>query len=170
MSADVGAGTRENPFIFRAEQVIDRPVDDVFAFFSQAENLQRLTPEWLHFKILNIDPNPVRQGTLIRYRLRWRVFPIYWTTRITVWEPPHRFVDEQLRGPYRFWRHEHRFVSEGSGTRIHDEVRYLLPFGALGRMVHRMQVRNDVESIFAYRHSAVTSVFNSRKNSPVKRK
>lgn len=162
MSADVGKGTPESPFLFRAEQFIGRPVDEVFAFFARAENLQRLTPEWLHFKILNIDPNPVRQGTLIRYRLRWRVFPIYWTTRITVWEPPHRFVDEQLKGPYRLWRHEHRFVPEGSGTRIHDEVQYLLPFGTLGRIVHRVQVRNDVESIFAYRRSAVTSVFGIR--------
>lgn len=156
-----GAGTPASPFVFRAEQFIDRPVDEVFGFFAQAENLQRLTPNWLHFKILRIDPNPVREGTLIRYRLRWRVFPIYWTTRITVWDPPRRFVDEQLKGPYRLWRHEHRFVSENHGTRIHDEVRYLLPFGILGRMVHRMRVRQDVESIFAYRRAAVTSVFET---------
>jgi hypothetical protein len=164
VSADVGAGTPESPFLFRAEQFIGRPVDEVFAFFARAENLQRLTPDWLHFKILNIDPNPVREGTLIRYRLRWRVFPIYWTTRITTWDPPHRFVDEQLKGPYQLWRHEHRFVPEGSGTRIHDEVQYLLPFGALGRIVHRIRVRNDVESIFAYRRSAITSVFGVREN------
>jgi ligand-binding SRPBCC domain-containing protein len=127
VSAGVGAGTPESPFLLWADQFVDRPVGEVFAFFAQAENLQRLTPDWLHFKILSIDPNPVREGTLIRYRLRWRVFPIYWTTRITVWDPPHRFVDEQLKGPYQLWRHEHRFQPEGRGTRIYDKVQYLLP-------------------------------------------
>ena len=161
MNENVAEGTAQAPFVFRAEQFVDRPVPEVFAFFAQAENLQRLTPDWLHFKILGIDPNPVREGALIRYRLRWRIFPIYWTTRITVWDPPHRFADEQLRGPYRLWRHEHRFEAERGGTRIHDEVRYLLPFGVLGRIVHRIQVRKDVETIFAYRRAAVNSVFGT---------
>jgi len=151
-------------FIFRAEQYIARPIDDVFGFFSRAENLQELTPPWLHFRILSVDPNPVRKGTLIRYSLRWRVFPIRWTTEIVEWDPPHRLVDVQLKGPYRLWRHEHRFVSEGEGTRMFDEVRYELPFGILGDLVHRLKVRHDVEGIFAYRQEAVEQVFQRNCN------
>ena len=148
-------------FIFRAKQYVDRPIDEVFAFFSRAENLQKLTPSWLHFRILSVNPSPVRKGTLIRYALRWRVFPIRWTTEIIEWDPPHRFVDLQLKGPYRLWHHEHRFVAEGNGTRIFDEVRYELPFGMLGSLVHWLKVRRDVEGIFAYRREAVQRILGS---------
>jgi uncharacterized protein len=146
-------------FAFRAEQYVARPLDQVFDFFSKAENLQELTPRWLHFRILSVEPEPVRQGTLIRYALRWRIFPIRWTTEIVAWEPPHRFVDVQLKGPYKLWHHEHRFVAEGEGTRIFDEVRYELPFGWLGTIAHKAKVRRDVESIFAYRRQVVSRVF-----------
>jgi hypothetical protein len=149
------------PFIFRAEQYVPRPLGEVFEFFSKAENLQELTPSWLHFRILQVNPSPVRQGTLIRYSLRWRVFPIRWTTEITEWDPPHRFVDVQLKGPYKLWHHEHRFAAEGSGTRISDEVQYALPFGPLGLIAHRLKVKKDVETIFAYRKEVVTRLFGS---------
>ena len=145
--------------VFRAEQYIERPVEDVFAFFARAENLQELTPAWLHFRIRSVEPNPIRKGSLIRYSLRWRIFPIRWTTEIMEWDPPHRFLDVQLKGPYRLWHHEHRFVAEGAGTRMFDEVRYELPFGVLGAVVHALKVRRDVEGIFAYRKQAVEKVF-----------
>src|ERR1022692_892876 len=147
------------PYIFRAEQFVPRPLGDVFEFFSKAENLQTLTPEWLHFRILSVKPSPVRKGTLIRYSLRWRLFPIRWTTEIIEWDPPHRFVDSQLKGPYQLWHHEHRFAAEGNGTRISDEVQYLLPFGVLGSIAHRLKVKNDVETIFAYRTDVVQRRF-----------
>lgn len=149
------------PFIFRAEQVVPRPLEEVFDFFSRAENLQQLTPPWLHFRILSVAPQPVRRGTLIRYSLRWRVFPIRWTTEIIEWDPPHRFVDEQLNGPYKLWHHEHRFIAEGNATRIQDEVQYLLPFGLIGRVAHSLKVRRDVESIFEYRKKAVAERFGA---------
>lgn len=148
-------------FTFLAEQHIERPIDEVFAFFSRAENLEELTPPWLHFRILGVDPNPIRKGTLIRYSLRWRVFPIRWTTEIVEWYPPHRFVDLQLKGPYRLWHHEHRFIPEGNGTRMFDEVRYELPFGILGNLVGWLKVRSDVEGIFAYRKQAIQRVLAS---------
>lgn len=147
------------PYIFRADQFVPRPLNEVFDFFSKAENLQKLTPEWLHFRIISVDPTPVRKGTLIKYSLRWRIFPIRWTTEITEWDPPHRFVDLQLKGPYKLWHHEHRFVAEGNGTRIHDDVQYSLPFGVLGSIAHRLKVKHDVASIFAYRTEAVNSLF-----------
>jgi ligand-binding SRPBCC domain-containing protein len=150
------------PYILCAEQFVPRPLPDVFEFFSNAKNLQRLTPEWMHFRILSVDPEPVRQGTLISYSLRWRIFPIHWTTEIIAWEPPHRFVDIQLKGPYKLWRHEHRFVAEGNGTRILDEVQYSLPFGPLGRIAHALKVKKDVETIFVYRKDAVAKIFGNK--------
>ena len=150
------------PYILRAEQYVPRPLAEVFAFFSKAENLEQLTPPWLHFQILTVDPTPVQKGTLIRYALRWRIFPIRWTTEITDWEPPHRFVDLQLKGPYKLWHHEHRFISEGDGTRITDEVQYMLPFGILGSIAHAVKVKRDVETIFAYRTNAVNRLFGAR--------
>ena|ERR1700722_6512641 len=149
------------PLIFRAEQFVPRPLAEVFSFFAMAENLEKLTPPWLHFRILSVDPTPLQKGTLIRYVLRWRVFPIRWTTEITEWEPPHRFVDVQLKGPYKVWHHEHRFIAEGNGTRIIDEVQYLLPFGVLGSIAHAMKVKNDLKTIFAYRAQVVNRLFGT---------
>lgn len=146
-------------FVLHAELRIPRPLDEVFAFFSRAENLERITPPWLNFRIRSVQPIPIEAGTLIRYSLRWRIFPIWWTTRIEVWEPPHRFVDLELHGPYALWHHEHRFEAIPGGTLMSDEVHYRLPFGALGRMAHRLRVRRDVESIFAYRRQAVENIF-----------
>ena len=143
------------PYVFCAEQLVPRPLNEVFDFFSRAENLQQLTPPWLHFRILSINPQPVERGTRIRYSLRWRIFPI------VVWEPPHRFIDLQLKGPYKLWRHEHRFIADGSATRIQDEVQYELPFGFMGRMAHGLKVRRDVESIFEYRKKAMAERFGA---------
>lgn len=147
------------PFVFHAEQFVPKPLEEVFSFFSRAENLQRLTPPWLHFRILGVDPQPVRKGTLIRYSLRWRIFPIRWMTEILEWDPPNRFVDVQLKGPYKLWHHQHRFIAEAGGTRIIDEVQYALPFGVLGRIAHALKVRKDVATIFAYREDMVRRMF-----------
>ena len=147
------------PFVFHAEQFVPRPHAEVFDFFSKAENLQELTPAFLHFRILSVDPAPIRKGTLIKYSLRWRIFPIRWTTEIIEWEPPNRFVDVQLKGPYKLWHHEHRFVAEGSGTRIIDQVQYQLPFGIFGSIAHSLKVKKDVETIFAYRTEVVRRLF-----------
>lgn len=149
-------------YVLRADQLVPRRLDEVFEFFSRAENLQELTPAWMRFKILSVAPQPVQRGTLIRYSLRWRVFPIRWTTEIVNWEPPHRFVDIQLKGPYQLWRHEHRFVAEGNSTRIRDEVQYQLPFGVLGRLAHALKVKRDVAAIFEYRKEAIERRFAIR--------
>lgn len=90
------------------------------------------------------------------------MLPIRWTTEIIEWQPPHRFVDIQLKGPYKLWRHEHAFVAEGNSTRILDEVQYQLPFGLMGRIAHALQVKGDVETIFAYRKQAVERRFANR--------
>lgn len=141
------------------EQLVPRPLDEVFAFFSRPENLQSITPDWLNFNVLSAGPQPVRKGTRIRYRLRVHGVPVRWTSEIAAWEPPHKFVDIQVRGPYKLWRHTHVFAAEGNSTRIRDEVLYELPFGPLGALVHWLMVRRDVEKIFAFRKARIRELF-----------
>ena len=136
-----------------------RKLDEVFSFFARAENLEVLTPDWVHFKILDVAPQPVQEGTLIHYALRVRGLPLRWTSEIVDWDPPNRFVDLQLRGPYKLWRHTHRFIAVGDATRIVDEVLYQLPLGVLGRVARRLFVQRDLEKIFAFREAKIRDLF-----------
>jgi ligand-binding SRPBCC domain-containing protein len=140
----------------RAESFVPRPRDEVFAFFSDAANLERLTPPWLRFHILTPMPIAMAVGRLIDYRLRIRGAPVRWQSEITAWNPPHDFADEARRGPYKFWRHQHRFVAEGEGTRVYDDVHYDVPGG---RLVHWLLVGRDVRKIFEYRQRALAEIF-----------
>lgn len=142
-------------FNFDSELWLPTAIEKVFAFFSDAQNLETITPAWLRFRILTPLPIEMRTGTLIDYQLRIHGWPIRWRTEITAWQPPHRFVDEQQRGPYRLWVHEHRFEPKGGGTLCSDHVRYAAPGGAL---VHRWLVRPDVERIFAFRAKKLTEL------------
>ncbi len=114
-----------------------RPLSEVFPFFADARNLERITPPWLRFQVLTSEPLVMREGATIDYRLRLRGVPIRWTGRIAAWEPPHLFVDEQDRGPYVTWHHEHRFREEDGMTLAEDEVTYTAPGG---RLVNRLLV------------------------------
>jgi len=145
-------------FEFRARTRVPRPRAEVFAFFADAGNLQELTPPWLGFEILTPRPIEMGPGTLIDYQLRLHLVPLRWRTEITAWEPPRRFVDEQLRGPYRLWIHEHTFEEDGGGTLCGDFVRYAVPFGALA---NRLMVARDVRRIFAYREKRLKEIFGA---------
>ncbi len=112
----------------KRELWLPQPVAEIFPFFADAANLEVLTPPWLKFQILSPRPLKMHVGTLIDYRLRVRGLPMRWQSEIIAWEPPHRFVDEQRRGPYRLWRHEHEFVERDGGTVIRDKVEYAIPF------------------------------------------
>jgi ligand-binding SRPBCC domain-containing protein len=135
---------------------LPQPVDEVFAFFGDAHNLDQLTPPWLHFKVLTPRPIAMRAGTLIDYRITLRGVPMKWRTRISVWEPGCRFVDEQIRGPYLEWVHTHTFDPVDGGTLMKDTVRYRVPGGAL---VNRLFVERDVSRIFRYRLEALRRHF-----------
>jgi ligand-binding SRPBCC domain-containing protein len=140
-------------------QLVPREVSEVFAFFAAAENLERLTPPALAFHIHTPPPIVMRPGALIDYTIRLRGLPLRWRTQIEDWAPERRFVDVQLRGPYRFWRHEHLFTAVGSGTEIRDVVDYELPLGPLGEPAHRAFVRAELDRIFDYRAGAVRELF-----------
>jgi ligand-binding SRPBCC domain-containing protein len=131
----------------------------LFDFFSRAENLQRLTPPGLGFRIHSRRPIEMGRGALIDYTIRLSGVPLRWRTLIETWEPGQRFVDVQLRGPYRLWRHEHRFREVAGGTEIIDSVDYELPFGALGTAAHAVWVRRQLERIFDYRARAIEELF-----------
>jgi ligand-binding SRPBCC domain-containing protein len=134
-----------------------REIADVFAFFSDASNLNLITPEWIRFRIQTPMPVVMKRGLLLDYGLRLRGIPVRWQSEISVWEPPYRFVDRQRKGPYRRWVHEHVFQSKGGGTNVIDRVDYAVPGG---RLVHRFFVKGDVTSIFQYRRSKLMTVFH----------
>jgi ligand-binding SRPBCC domain-containing protein len=144
-------------YVLEREQLLPVGVDEAFAFFGDAANLQRITPAWLHFRVVTPAPIAMAPGTLIEYRLRLHGLPLRWLTRIEAWEPGVRFVDVQLRGPYARWHHTHEFESRGAETLMRDRVRYALPLGPLGRAAHAVLVRRDLERIFAFRHAAVAA-------------
>jgi ligand-binding SRPBCC domain-containing protein len=145
-------------FEIRREIWIPQPVDAVFEFFSRAQNLERITPPWLRFRILTPSPIAMRRGAIIEYALRLHGLPIRWQTRIEEWDPPVGFVDVQVKGPYLLWRHTHRFVPANNGTTVIDRVEYALPFGIVGGVVHHLQVRRDLERIFDYRERQTRSI------------
>jgi len=143
-------------FIHQAEVWIPRTRHEVFAFFADARNLETLTPSWLNFEVLSPAPIEMRPGTLIDYKLRVHGIPLRWQSEISVWEPPFRFVDEQRRGPYRRWIHEHVFEERDGGTLCRDCVQYVV-FG--GWLVPWLFVRRDVERIFTFRRERLLEIF-----------
>lgn len=143
------------------ELFLPRPVEEVFAFFSDAHNLDVLTPPWLHFNIRTPQPIPMAPGTRIDYTIRWRWIPLSWQTEIAVWEPPFRFVDQQVKGPYRRWHHEHTFETCDGGTLMRDRVEYAIPGWIFEPLVARWVVAPDVERIFGFRRAKMQELFGT---------
>ncbi len=142
-------------YLLEREQFLPRPVDGVFEFFADARNLEALTPPWLGFRILTPPPIQMKKGAVIEYELRWHLFRIQWKTEIRSWTPPSGFRDEQVEGPYKFWRHTHSFRALPGGTVMSDRVEYELPLGPLGTLAHWLWVRRDLDRIFDYRRRAI---------------
>ncbi|MBI3843775.1 MAG: SRPBCC family protein [Planctomycetes bacterium] len=136
-------------------QTIRRPLPEVFAFFADAENLEAITPDFLHFRILTPRPIELRAGTLLDYELRLHGIPVRWRTRIETFEPNREFTDVQLRGPYRRWHHTHSFREVAGGTEMTDVVEYELPLGPLGSIAHALFVHRSLKRIFDYRRDRI---------------
>jgi uncharacterized protein (TIGR01777 family) len=149
----------EATFVQFTEQFVPEELDRVFPFFSDARNLESITPDWLHFKIKSVSTESIGKGTKIRYRLKLHGLPIGWLTDIAEWDPPALFVDNQLQGPYSLWYHEHTFEKVPGGTLLRDWVRFRLPLGKVGAWVGLPKVRSDVERIFKHRKRAIHGRF-----------
>jgi nucleoside-diphosphate-sugar epimerase/ligand-binding SRPBCC domain-containing protein len=142
-----------------AEMLVDRPIDEVFAFFARPENLGRVTPRSLGFELRSADLE-MREGLEVDYRVRPLLgIPLGWRSRITEYDPPHAFRDVQVKGPYRTWEHRHAFMADGDRTRVTDDIVYSLPFGPLGGIAHAAVVRQQLEEIFRHRARTTRSVF-----------
>ena len=141
------------------EQWVPLPPEEVFPFYADARNLERITPPFLRFRVHSTSDAEMRDGTLIDYRLRLHGVPVGWRSVIESWRPSDAFVDRQLRGPYALWHHLHTFAPHAGGTLVRDQVRYRLPFGALGELVAGRLVRRDLARIFDYRRDAVAAIF-----------
>ena len=154
----------EPPRRIERSQLVPAAVEDAFAFFADAYNLEALTPPWLRFRILTPRPISMRKGATIEYVLTTRQLPVRWRTEIIEWDPGRRFVDTQVKGPFRLWEHTHTFEERDDGTLIRDTVLYRMPYGALGAIAHRILVARDLERIFDYRRDAVDRLLGGRRN------
>ncbi|MCS6818271.1 MAG: SRPBCC family protein [Blastocatellia bacterium] len=141
---------------------VRQPVETVFPFFERPENLAEITPPELGFELLTPSPVPMHMGALIDYRIRLLLgIPVRWTSYIAAYDPPRYFVDVQLRGPYSFWHHTHRFEPHQDGTLITDDVLYALPLGPIGDLAHRLWVERALRHIFDYRQRRLAALFHS---------
>lgn len=148
--------------VLERKQIIERPREEVFDFFADAGNLEKITPPELQFHIITPQPIDIRRGALIDYRLKLRGIPVTWKTEITEWNPPNVFVDSALKSPYRQWIHLHRFISGENGeTIMEDIVRYRLPLEPLGDLAH-WYVKKELNYIFDYRYKAIEEIFQPR--------
>ena len=142
-------------------QWTDKPIPDVFKFFSSEENLEKITPPYLNFKVLKKSTDKIQEGTIIDYKLNLHGIPINWQTRINAFKEQEKFIDEQIRGPFSKWIHTHDFIALNKGTLVKDKVVYKVPFGFLGLCVAGCFVRQDLRKIFNYRSDAFKKLFSS---------
>lgn len=143
------------------QQIVERPLDQVFDFFQKPENLAAITPPDLDFQLLSPSPVRMEKGRIIDYTIRVMGIKIRWRSLISDHHPPQRFIDQQLKGPYSFWHHEHQFEDLGDRTRLIDEVRYALPlYLPFSVLIHRTFVRPRLEAIFDHRAQVFARLFN----------
>ena len=143
-------------FHFHSRVLLPRPLLEVSDFLCRAESLEPITPPWVHFTILTPLPIEMRQGLLIQYRIRVRGISYRWDSEISQWQPPYRFTDTQIRGPYRYWEHRHIFEATSEGTLVIDDITYRVPGGSL---INRLYVAPELHRIFTYREAKLKELF-----------
>lgn len=134
-------------------------LDTVFEFFNRPENLEQLTPASLKFRMLTPSPVAMHNGAVLDYVIRLMGLPLRWTSVITGYDPPHEFVDVQLRGPYAFWHHRHRFESAAEGVDVIDEIHYEIGFSLVGRWLLKPIIQRQLSGIFSYRTHMIEGIF-----------
>lgn len=147
------------PHVLEVTTIINKPLNEVFEFFSKAENLDQLTPTELKFKILTPLPIVMKKGALIDYRIQLNGIPFNWRTEITEWEPGVKFADKQIKGPYALWHHTHTFKAIGDSTEMTDRIEYLAPGWIFEPIIHQLIVKSKVEAIFKYREQKLSALF-----------
>ena len=150
---------RARTYVIEREDRVAASLDEVFAFFEQPENLGELTPESMSFNITRIEKLPMQVGTSITYTITPNGVPMKWETEIVEYEAGRGFVDLQVAGPYRYWRHRHTFEAKGDDTIMRDRVEYQMPFGLLGRLAHSLLVARQLDTIFDFRSEAIRRRF-----------
>ena len=138
-------------YTLHRRQWLPRRLHETFEFFERPENLSRITPPWLRFRVLTPDPIHMRRGLTIDYHVRVLGMTTHWRSRISEYDPPFSFRDEQVIGPYRLWDHRHRFWRENGGTVVEDFVVYGPPLGPIGALLDRLVVRRQLGDIFDFR-------------------
>ena len=146
-------------YTFQSKTILNSNIDNVFEFFCKSENLQKLTPSSLNFKILSEIPNEMKKGALIDYQIKLYGVPVKWKTKITKWNPPFEFEDTQLKGPYKLWKHSHIFTDLGDKTEMTDIVKYNPKGWPFNSLLNHIFVRKEVEKIFSYREERILSIF-----------
>jgi hypothetical protein len=149
----------------KREQTIDIPREKLFRFFESPENLERITPDDVGFEILTPGPITMQTGTVLDYTIRLLGLPVRWTTLIASYDPPHKFTDVALKGPYSYWHHTHTFEETAEGTLMTDDVKYAVPFGCLGRLVHSLWVRRQLNEIFDFRAGVMEQLLEAEESS-----
>ena len=144
----------------KKEIIIHKPLNEVFEFFSKAENLNLITPPYLNFRILTPPPIEMKTGTIINYRIKLKGIPLKWTTEITEWDPPNKFTDTQIKGPYKLWVHEHFFTDQGGKTIVTDRVTYKSRGLILEPIIEKLFVSKNLKQIFDYREKKLKEIFN----------
>ncbi len=150
---------------FITEQWVPQPIDRIFDFFSNPNNLEILTPDFLHFKIVKISHSKIQEGTVLDYQLKLHGISVKWQSRILDWVPGKRFSDQQVRGPYAFWHHTHEFYESRGGTVIRDNVVYKLPGGVPGDILAHTYIKKDLEKIFIFRRDQIEKLFAQKPKS-----
>lgn len=153
-------------YLLRRQIFIPAPRPEVFTFFEDPGNLAKITPRWMPIKDLTAGYPPMRLGMRIVHPIKWYGIRLAWESCIIEYDPPRRFVDEQTRGPYRSWRHEHDFEEAAGGTVMRDRVQYELPLGILGQMTHRLVVERQLRRIFDYRERRIKQLFAPNRATP----